>query len=71
MIITVTKEELGWSCPFRSDVNSCKAKHNSKVNECPVYDEEDDSYTPMPCEDCPIVNNGKVTVELTVELTIV
>ena len=49
-------------CPLQSDVNSCKAIPDSKINFCPgSFDDETDKYT-IPTT-CPL-NSGPVKIVL-------
>ena len=43
------------SCPLRSDVNSCNACSNSKVNDCPKMDDSDIYRLP---DWCPLKSGG-------------
>ena len=48
-----------WSCPLRSDVNSCSVVIESRMNACPKLDDEGENYS-YP-EWCPL-RNGPVQV---------
>jgi len=51
------------SCPFRSDVNSCKICRSSKINDCPKSDFGGDDLKYSLPEYCPLLLDA-VIVEL-------
>jgi hypothetical protein len=57
MIINIDKTTLVYSCPFRSEMNSCEALNN-RVNSCPIWENDEQ----IVCKDCPLILDGQIIV---------
>ena len=58
--VLLVNDELH-SCPFMSDLNSCRAMKESRINHCPVLVDEDAIGEYTAPDDCPL-RQGDVIV---------